>query len=119
MAVMKNDYSWESLFGPHSLKPLFESINTTTYSHTEEKDNVLTISLAMPGIDKDKVNITLTDGKVAITYKNPDSKDYWGSKSYYYSKDISNYAGGSAIYNNGILYVTFKEKAAEKTIKVN
>ncbi|HEY5631969.1 MAG TPA: archaeal heat shock protein Hsp20, partial [Nitrososphaeraceae archaeon] len=83
----------------------------------DEKQNTLTITAEMPGLDKENIQVNLADKYVSIHAEK-------GDKKYHTDIPLNVEVGDSvkAIYTNGILELKIKlkeaSKAKGKTIKV-
>ncbi|MDH5401751.1 MAG: Hsp20/alpha crystallin family protein [Candidatus Heimdallarchaeota archaeon] len=80
-----------------------------TYQHVE--DGTLTISVALPGIKKESINLRAKPDKLSLSAERKDElADMFGSKKVNVSFDLHEHVipdSAKAKYVDGILYITF------------
>lgn len=92
-------------------------LNTIESNVIEEKGNSA-ISIAMPGIDKTKIDANIIDGTLIVKYTDKNATDYWGKKTYSFTKKVGSFKYSSADYRDGILYIYLQEKKDQKKIEI-
>jgi len=96
-----------------------------------ENENEVTILTELPGLNKDQVNVTLDNGKLAISGQTQASKEYEeeGTKAKYRERVFASFSRSFNVptgikpeeikgsFENGVLKVTFPKKVAEPEAK--
>ena len=121
---LRTMYFDDLLLAPHFLSNATHQKTSTIPSQIEEKDDVWYIHLALPGIDKSAIELSIEDNLLTVSHDKDALKDKVAlstvnsfSRKYKLNKKI-NIENISAQMRQGILTITLpKTKEAKKVVK--